>query len=117
MGDLLQNHLIVFLDLTLEMAPISECRLDLLIQLHLIFHFFSAVEQILIGYFPDFLSFSVDLCDCLPLPLDHLLKVAALECQWRNGLLILGFVQFAYFNQDIESLLLEKRIGILVFDL
>lgn len=44
--------------------------------------------------------------DGLTFDLDHLLEVVALDNQLRNGLFVVGLVNTADFDQDIESLVL-----------
>lgn len=55
--------------------------------------------------------------DGLTFDLDHLLEVVALDHQLRDGLLVVGLVNPADFDQHVQSLVLKKGKCILVLHL
>lgn len=112
--DFVQDKLIIFSDFFLEILSVLEGLVNLLIQDGLILYFLKAILQELLGKLLDFLNFLVQVLNCRLLQVYHFLQVVALEHQVGDALFVLGFVLLAYFDQHIQPLMLQQRVGVLI---
>lgn len=113
---LFSNHAVILHNFTLEILTISQGLLDLSFKTSLILYPFATIGNKLLCEFLDFIGLLLELLDRLTFYLDHLLEVVALKDKIRNGLFIVSFVDSANLDQHIQSLMFQKREGVLELD-